>query len=121
MDAFPMLILCGGKKFNKNLKEIENLRLHCPRCQNNSVMAIKKREFFTLCFVPVLPTSYGEYLQCDKCLWNHKSTRQQILSLKNQSTQSQVEQMIAMASQPVPSTPEQGAVYYPSNYHPNNR
>ncbi|KAK7206788.1 hypothetical protein BZA70DRAFT_275080 [Myxozyma melibiosi] len=81
--SIPMIFVCGGTNFNGPLKGYEGLRVNCPRCHNNSVMALKKREFFTFCFVPVIPTNYGKTLQCTICPYSRSTSDGELEQLKN--------------------------------------
>ncbi|KAK9236317.1 hypothetical protein V1525DRAFT_407431 [Lipomyces kononenkoae] len=89
MDFIPLIFVCGGANYNKPLPGYESLRLYCPRCHNISLVAIKKREFFTFCFVPVIPISWGEALHCTICPYEQPTSTDQLNSLRAQSPQQQ--------------------------------
>ncbi|KAK9383080.1 uncharacterized protein V2V93DRAFT_364200 [Kockiozyma suomiensis] len=82
--SIPFIFVCGGTNFNGPLKGYEDMRVYCPRCHNNSVMPTKKREFFTLCFVPIVPTNWGCTLQCTICPWNVPTSEKELDQMRQQ-------------------------------------
>ncbi|KAK9455706.1 hypothetical protein V1511DRAFT_498493 [Dipodascopsis uninucleata] len=89
MEFIPMFFVCGGTNFNKPLSGYEGMNLYCPRCHNISVIVIKKREFFTFCFVPIIPTAFGEALQCTICPYTQPITQQQLSQIQGMNMQNQ--------------------------------
>ncbi|KAJ4357590.1 uncharacterized protein N0V89_002166 [Didymosphaeria variabile] len=55
--------------FNSHLKGAENLTFQCQNCGNFSARPMKRWEWFTFCFVPVIPFSLKPYkeLGCHIC------------------------------------------------------
>ncbi|GAA6035584.1 hypothetical protein JCM8097_004914 [Rhodosporidiobolus ruineniae] len=41
----------------------------CPRCNNGSVQAMKDRQCFTFCFVPLIPMGSQQIWYCTICQW----------------------------------------------------
>ncbi|KIM87569.1 hypothetical protein PILCRDRAFT_815127 [Piloderma croceum F 1598] len=42
----------------------------CPRCHNASVISANSRNWFELCFVPLVPMSSKHIWMCSICQWN---------------------------------------------------
>lgn len=65
-------IFCGIQSYDSNLSDqfTNSSGLTCPNCHNQSVHLIKKRQFFTIWFVPVLPIYWGKQIKCDICSWD---------------------------------------------------
>ncbi|CDR46464.1 CYFA0S23e01244g1_1 [Cyberlindnera fabianii] len=61
-------LICGTNNYDSNLSEYPS-DLQCPNCHNNSVHAIKRREFFTIWFIPLVPMYWGKQLACTICTW----------------------------------------------------
>ncbi|KAK9492370.1 hypothetical protein V1508DRAFT_419222 [Lipomyces doorenjongii] len=122
MDFIPLFFVCGGANYNKPLPGYENMRLYCPRCHNISLVAIKKREFFTFCFIPVIPTSLGEALQCTICTFQQSTSADQLNSFRTQSPQQQQVQIAGhfqnqqYAPMPVGRGPGAGLYHYQPYY-----
>ncbi|AMD18720.1 HBL182Wp [Eremothecium sinecaudum] len=53
--------------------------LYCPSCRSYSVYPVKKREFVTVLFVPIIPLYWGNQLCCRVCRWNQDFDSQQQL------------------------------------------
>jgi zinc ribbon protein len=64
-----MFIIFGSKTVKTPVKNGLNLRKHCGRCRLLSDMQEhSSRQYFTLFFIPVFPTSKGEsLLVCNRC------------------------------------------------------
>ncbi|CCE61456.1 hypothetical protein TPHA_0A03800 [Tetrapisispora phaffii CBS 4417] len=43
--------------------------LYCPNCHNYSARPIKRRQFFTVWFIPILPVYWGKQVKCTICNW----------------------------------------------------
>ncbi|KAF9518284.1 hypothetical protein BS47DRAFT_1248305, partial [Hydnum rufescens UP504] len=41
----------------------------CPRCHNAAVFPAKSREWFEVCFVPLVPMSSKQIWLCGICNW----------------------------------------------------
>ncbi|AET41259.1 uncharacterized protein Ecym_7439 [Eremothecium cymbalariae DBVPG len=52
--------------------------VYCPNCRNFSVGPVCRREFVTLCMVPLIPLYWGQQLRCGVCNWRQdfKNTEQ---------------------------------------------
>ncbi|KAK9386002.1 hypothetical protein V1515DRAFT_587861 [Lipomyces mesembrius] len=120
MDFIPLFFVCGGANYNKPMPGYENLRLYCPRW--SKVVAIKKREFFTFCFIPVIPTSLGEALQCTICPYFQATSADQLNSFRTQSPQQQQMQIAGhfqnqqYAPMPMGRGPGAGSYHYQPYY-----
>ncbi|KAF8448192.1 hypothetical protein BGX38DRAFT_1093311 [Terfezia claveryi] len=79
--------VCGTQDFSSNLKGYENLRVVCPRCHNNAVIPRKRREFFTFCFIPLIPISWGEELRCTICGYHQDTNKDQLNGMIHQHPQ----------------------------------
>lgn len=82
---FCIPIVCGMNHYdsqytpksttNKGEAELPPLQpyqyqtLYCPHCHNNSVHPIKRKEFFTIWFIPLVPIYWGKQLRCNICNW----------------------------------------------------
>ncbi|KAI5843886.1 hypothetical protein DFP73DRAFT_478673 [Morchella snyderi] len=75
---------CGTQDFSSSLKGYEHIRAKCPRCHNPSVVAIKKRDFFTFCFIPVVPIGWGEELRCSICPYRQATNKEQLMQMQHQ-------------------------------------
>ncbi|KAF8462046.1 hypothetical protein BDZ91DRAFT_772742 [Kalaharituber pfeilii] len=73
--------VCGTQDFSSNLHGYENLRVVCSRCHNNAVVARKRRQFFTFCFIPIIPISWGEELRCTICNYHQDTNKDQLNSM----------------------------------------
>ncbi|RVD86914.1 uncharacterized protein DFL_005165 [Arthrobotrys flagrans] len=78
------IFVCGTQDFSSRLKGYENVRVNCSNCHNNSVIAIKRRNFFTFCYIPIIPLSYHEELNCTICNARSKISKQQLDQLADQ-------------------------------------
>ncbi|KAK9315456.1 hypothetical protein V1524DRAFT_415331 [Lipomyces starkeyi] len=119
MDFIPLFFVCGGANYNKPLPGYEDLRLYCPRW--SAVVAIKKREFFTFCFIPVIPTSLGEALHCTICPFEQATSADQLNSFRSQSPQQQMQlpgyfQNQQYAPMPMGQGPGAGSYHYQPYY-----
>ncbi|KAG5355159.1 UPF0768 protein [Yarrowia sp. B02] len=60
----------GAQNFGHPWKGHESERYYCPNCHNVSCEARKRREFITLCFVPVIPIHWSNEIKCTICNWS---------------------------------------------------
>lgn len=68
-------IICGTKDFNSAYdNNPKHTGLYCPNCHNNSVTPIKRKEFFTFYFIPLVPVHWGKQLRCSICNWRQDFT-----------------------------------------------
>ncbi|KAJ6264552.1 hypothetical protein Dda_0699 [Drechslerella dactyloides] len=79
------IFVCGTQDFSSRLKGYENLRVNCQNCHNNSVIAIKRRNFFTFCYIPIIPLSWNEELNCTICNARSKISTAQLHQLANEA------------------------------------
>ncbi|KAK9470393.1 uncharacterized protein V1510DRAFT_423150 [Dipodascopsis tothii] len=129
--------VCGATNYNGALKGYEDISLQCPRCHNQSVIAFKKREFFTLCFVPMIPTNYGPYLQCRICTFSQESSLEELDMIRQKRLSVAPEHYVAPYHGVADSYPQAGyssaqqggynaapayqpAGYQPSSYQPSS-
>ncbi|KAF1353765.1 hypothetical protein BDV97DRAFT_291874 [Delphinella strobiligena] len=52
---------CGTHQFSSLLQGYENITAQCQNCGNISAKIYKRWQWFTLCFVPVIPFSLKPY------------------------------------------------------------
>ncbi|KAA8910798.1 hypothetical protein FN846DRAFT_774804 [Sphaerosporella brunnea] len=64
---------CGTQDFSGNINGYEHLKVICPNCHNAAVVPIKRRTFFTFCFIPLVPIHWGKELRCTICQY-HQAT-----------------------------------------------
>ncbi|CCC67645.1 hypothetical protein NCAS_0A10870 [Naumovozyma castellii] len=63
-------ILCGISHFDKEYDQTPaHNNIYCPNCHNFSVRPIKRREFFAVYWVPIVPLYWGKQLHCPICNW----------------------------------------------------
>ncbi|CAI1807773.1 hypothetical protein SEUBUCD646_0B00920 [Saccharomyces eubayanus] len=63
-------IVCGTRSFDSSYDSVPaHQNLYCPNCHNFSVCPIKRKEFFTVWFIPLLPVFWGKQLHCPICNW----------------------------------------------------
>ncbi|KAF2737182.1 hypothetical protein EJ04DRAFT_510532 [Polyplosphaeria fusca] len=60
---------CGTHTFTSKLAGAENLTVQCQNCGNFSGRVAKRWEWFTFCFIPVIPFSLKPYKEvcCHIC------------------------------------------------------
>ncbi|KAF2107613.1 hypothetical protein BDV96DRAFT_589071 [Lophiotrema nucula] len=60
---------CGTHTFTNRLAGAENLTVQCQNCGNFSGHVVKRWEWFTFCFVPLIPFSLKPYKEvgCHIC------------------------------------------------------
>ncbi|KFY02033.1 hypothetical protein O988_02392 [Pseudogymnoascus sp. VKM F-3808] len=56
-----IVFTCGEHEFNSELKGYEGVTCQCHNCGNHSAHVMKRWNWFTLCFVPILPLSMHAY------------------------------------------------------------
>lgn len=82
-------IVCGMKSFDSSYDTVPgHQNLYCPNCHNYSVGPIKRKEFFTIWFIPLVPVFWensctAPYAIGDKIL---RMTNSLIKSFKNNKT-----------------------------------
>lgn len=72
-------LICGMQHYDSNYdNNPEHNNLYCPNCHNFSVTPIKRKEFFAIYFVPIVPIYWGKQLHCSICNWRQdfKNTEQ---------------------------------------------
>ncbi|CAB4253099.1 similar to Saccharomyces cerevisiae YBL029C-A Protein of unknown function [Maudiozyma barnettii] len=68
-------LICGTREFNSAYdNKPEHVGLYCPHCHNNSVAAVKSKEFFTFYYIPLVPVHWGKQLRCSICSWKQDFT-----------------------------------------------
>ncbi|KJA18581.1 hypothetical protein HYPSUDRAFT_45128 [Hypholoma sublateritium FD-334 SS-4] len=67
MDCFFLPIVCGCS--TKISPEGDQTPRICPRCHNAAVTSTKSKEYFELCFVPLVPMSTQHLWRCAICQW----------------------------------------------------
>ncbi|QIW98101.1 hypothetical protein AMS68_003619 [Peltaster fructicola] len=63
------IFTCGTHTFSSLVKEYENVTVQCQHCGNFSAKVLKRWEWFTFCFVPIIPFSLKPYhdVSCHIC------------------------------------------------------
>ncbi|KAH6918739.1 hypothetical protein BKA70DRAFT_1248131 [Coprinopsis sp. MPI-PUGE-AT-0042] len=68
MDFFFCLPVLFGCKTTLKPEGDPNPRV-CPRCNNVAATSAKSREWFELCFIPVIPMGSKHIWICSICQW----------------------------------------------------
>ncbi|TFK29781.1 hypothetical protein FA15DRAFT_663044 [Coprinopsis marcescibilis] len=68
MDFFFCLPVLFGCKTTVKPEGDQNPRV-CPRCNNAAVIGAKTRNWFEICFVPLVPLSSKHIWTCTICNW----------------------------------------------------
>ncbi|CAK3944636.1 Hypothetical predicted protein [Lecanosticta acicola] len=65
-------LIMGAHTFQSLLKGYENITVQCQNCGNFSGKIKKRWEWFTVCFLPIIPFSLKPYhdVSCDICRFN---------------------------------------------------
>ena len=74
-------ILPSVKEINKKPSICNDQCFYCPNCKNLSVQPIKRKEFITLFFIPVLPIYWGKQLKCPVCNWRQDFSKEEELNI----------------------------------------
>ncbi|KAI6783135.1 uncharacterized protein J7T54_000637 [Emericellopsis cladophorae] len=63
---------CGEKTIRSKLPGYEGVVCQCHNCGNMSGRVLKRRPFFTFCFVPIIPFTISGYkdISCHICNYN---------------------------------------------------
>ncbi|KAJ3509084.1 hypothetical protein NMY22_g16415 [Coprinellus aureogranulatus] len=69
MDFFFCLPVLFGCKTTVKPEGDQTPRL-CPRCNNAAVISAKTRDWFEICFVPLIPMSSKHIWTCTICQWS---------------------------------------------------
>ncbi|TGZ83521.1 hypothetical protein EX30DRAFT_368872 [Ascodesmis nigricans] len=77
----------GTQDFSGRLKGYEDMVLQCRRCTRNSVVPIKRRNFFTFCFIPIFPIKWTEELRCGECNYHQKTTKAELDEIRARGPQ----------------------------------
>ncbi|KFY25852.1 hypothetical protein V491_01565 [Pseudogymnoascus sp. VKM F-3775] len=56
-----IVFTCGEHEFSSELKGYEGVTCQCHNCGNYSAHVMKRWNWFTFCFVPILPLSMHAY------------------------------------------------------------
>ncbi|CAH2447796.1 hypothetical protein PP7435_CHR2-1649 [Komagataella phaffii CBS 7435] len=62
-----MFFIFGFPEFDSNIKKYEGVKLHCDRCNNDSMEAIRHRRFFSMFWIPFLPLHFSKRIKCTIC------------------------------------------------------
>ena len=77
---------CGTHTFSSKLPGAENITVQCQNCGNHSGRVMKRWEWFTFCFIPVIPFSLKPYKEvgCHICnFWQDIKYRQDVQHMLN--------------------------------------
>lgn len=66
--CIPIPFLFGMQNYESRLDDYPS-DLMCPNCHNRTVGPVKKKEFFTVWFIPLIPFFWGKQLRCTTCTW----------------------------------------------------
>ncbi|CAI6339262.1 unnamed protein product [Periconia digitata] len=60
---------CGTHTFTSKVSGAENITVQCQNCGNHSGRVMKRWEWFTFCFIPIIPFSLKPYKEvgCHIC------------------------------------------------------
>ncbi|KAH9863591.1 hypothetical protein J1614_009523 [Plenodomus biglobosus] len=73
---------CGTHTFTSALKGAEHITTQCQNCGNYTGRVMKRWEWFTFCFIPVIPFSLKPYREvgCSVCnFWQDVKYRPDVL------------------------------------------
>ncbi|KFH46407.1 hypothetical protein ACRE_027190 [Hapsidospora chrysogenum ATCC 11550] len=64
--------VCGEKTIRSELAGYEGVVCQCHHCGNMSGRVLKRRPFFTFCFIPIIPFTISGYkdISCHICNFN---------------------------------------------------
>ncbi|CAG59077.1 uncharacterized protein GVI51_F03817 [Nakaseomyces glabratus] len=62
-------LVCGLNSWDKPYTKVQTAPLYCPHCHNYSVQPVKRRQFFSVWFIPLVPLHVGKQLHCNICNW----------------------------------------------------
>ncbi|SCW03689.1 LAFE_0G16050g1_1 [Lachancea fermentati] len=63
-------IICGKRDWDVEYAQSQEYNaIYCPNCHNYKVRPVKRREFITIWFIPVMPFFWGKQLVCPICNW----------------------------------------------------
>ncbi|EDO17023.1 hypothetical protein Kpol_1065p39 [Vanderwaltozyma polyspora DSM 70294] len=77
-------IVCGISHYDSNYKPKKGnmdrkappitdfTHIYCPKCRNYSAKPVKRRDFFSVFFVPILPVYFGKQIRCTICNWKYR-------------------------------------------------
>ena len=79
-------IIFGKKDWDaKSPFEEQYHGIYCPNCHNFQVRPVKRREFISFWFIPVLPIFWGNQLLCPICNWRQDfKTEDQLRKVMNE-------------------------------------
>ncbi|CAI4054782.1 hypothetical protein N7582_000165 [Saccharomyces uvarum] len=87
-------IICGMRSFDSSYDSVPaHQNLYCPNCHNHSVSPIKRKEFFTVWFIPLLPVFWGKQLHCSICNWRQDFKNEEQLNKVVQEQQNMRQKM----------------------------
>ncbi|EMD59528.1 hypothetical protein GGP41_004432 [Bipolaris sorokiniana] len=78
---------CGTHTFTSELKGAGHIKVQCQNCGNFRTGVMKRWEWFTFCFIPVIPFSLKPYKEvgCETChFWQDIKYRPDVLQQMDQ-------------------------------------
>jgi hypothetical protein len=81
-----IVFTCGETEFTSRVPGLEAHTVQCHNCGNVAAHVLKRKPWFTFCFVPVLPLSLHGYedVVCDVCRFAQPLVdRQDVIALRN--------------------------------------
>lgn len=75
MSFVPLIF--GKKDIDSRIDGYPN-NLPCPNCHNQSVEPVKRKEFISFWFVPVIPMYWGKQLKCNICTWRQDINQKEL-------------------------------------------
>ncbi|KAF4121719.1 hypothetical protein GMORB2_1558 [Geosmithia morbida] len=87
--------VCGEHTFQSDVEGYENIICQCHNCGNMSGHVLKRRPFFTFCWIPIIPFTISGYkdISCHICRFNEPLERRpDVQSMKNGGVPPQAQQ-----------------------------
>ncbi|CAA9966908.1 hypothetical protein CFE70_010339 [Pyrenophora teres f. teres 0-1] len=107
---------CGTHTFTSKLSGAEHITVQCQNCGNFSGRVMKRWEWFTFCFIPVIPFSIKPYKEvgCHICnFWQDIKYRPDVQAQIGQGGASQGGAVMMAGGNGAPGAPGGGGGYGP--------
>jgi len=75
MSFIPLIF--GKKDMDSKLSGYPN-NLPCPNCHNASVEPVKRKEFISFWWIPIIPMYFGKQLKCNICSWRQDVNKEEL-------------------------------------------
>ncbi|ODQ60216.1 hypothetical protein WICANDRAFT_30791 [Wickerhamomyces anomalus NRRL Y-366-8] len=70
-------IIFGKKDMDSRIDGYPN-NLPCPNCHNQSVEPVKRKEFISFWWIPLIPMYWGKQLKCNTCSWRQDVNKEEL-------------------------------------------